>query len=234
MCKAEWFNPLRIGAILFALFPLLYLYDFYEHFYFYLTGKSIIITTRNNWTMVLLSIFSFLLFWIPLTWRRKAKWGEYGLVTGFFVSLFIEMYGIPLSIWLLYTSFAGVTSEIEPEAVNPVYVVNFNHPALGFGMDLAMTYGAVLIGAGVLLICWGWSVLYSRGASGGIVASGLYSWSRHPQYLGFIMIILGWIIGWPSLITLLFGPVLIWKYVKVARVEEEELGIEEGQVPRWL
>ncbi|PKK88996.1 MAG: hypothetical protein CVV64_16360 [Candidatus Wallbacteria bacterium HGW-Wallbacteria-1] len=242
-------SPLRMGASLFALFPLIYSYDFYEHFYFYLTGKFLIVTATGQWALVILSIVSFILFWVPLTYRRKVNWGEYGLIGGFFISLFIEMYGVSLTVWLLYSAMAGVTASVPAQSVIPHYVVVFIHPQLGFGMDLAMAYGAVMIVAGVLLIACGWYRLYRNGSSGTIVTDGIYQWSRHPQYLGFNMVILGWIIGWPSLITVLFGPVLIWKYVRVAGIEEQELCLDNPDengiysscsdkcrqfAPRWL
>ena len=56
-----------------------------------------------------------------------------------------------------------------------------------------------------------------------IVTTGIYSYSRHPQYLGFIFIILGWVFGWPTILTLIFAPILIYIYIRVCRLEEREL-----------
>lgn len=206
-----------------AAIPALFHDEFMDHFYFYLTGKSIIIVTRGNWVMVGLNIALFTALLAPLSFRRKVDTAEYGMVTGFFVSLFIEMYGIPFTIYGLYSLLAGVTAGVAPESVNPRYVFSMEWGPIAFGMDLAMAYGSIMILGGIALICLGWAALHSQSSSGRIASSGIYAFSRHPQYLGFILVILGWIIGWPSPVTVLFGPVLIWRYHRLTFEEEREV-----------
>jgi len=55
------------------------------------------------------------------------------------------------------------------------------------------------------------------------VMSGVYSFSRHPQYFGFILIIAGWFIGWPTILTVIMAPILIYKYIALSKKEEKEL-----------
>lgn len=44
---------------------------------------------------------------------------------------------------------------------------------------------------------------------------------RHPQYVGFIMVMFGFLLQWPTILTLAMFPVLTMMYVKLARTEEQ-------------
>ena len=90
-------------------------------------------------------------------------------------------------------------------------------------MTVAMVYGTVLMVIGTVLIVLAWITLYKNWAPDKIVRKGIYSYSPHPQYSGFILIIIGWLIGWPTILTLIFAPILIYIYVRVCRLEEQEL-----------
>lgn len=212
----------RLFLIILIIFPFFYFKEFYFHFKAYFTGNIINRLITQEWHIVLLSILLFVAFLIPLTYRRKASWAEKGLVTAFFVSLFVEMYGIPLTLLFASKYFA-------PSVDLPSNVVNFTLFGVGFGMDLAMTYSAVLMTIGAILIITGWISLYYGVKKGKeenknvFVTNGIYSYSRHPQYLGFILVIIGWFIGWPTIITLVFAPILIYKYVRVCLTEEKEV-----------
>ena len=76
----------------------------------------------------------------------------------------------------------------------------------------------ILIFAGALLITNGWSAIHQGKVV--LVANGPYSYGRHPQYIGLIAIIIGFLIQWPTLVTLLMAPVLIVRYILLARKEE--------------
>ena len=210
----------RAVIIIIALFPLLFIKEFYNHFYAYMTGNIINRIITEQWHIVLINIVLFTAFVIPLTYRKKANWTQKGLVTAFFVSLFVEMYGIPFTILFASKFFAANTNL-------PDSVINFSLLGVGFGMDLAMLYGTVLITIGTLLIVLGWITLYRNIKSNKLVTNGVYSFSRHPQYLGFLLIIIGWFIGWPTFLTLIFSPILIYFYVRTAKKEEREAGASE-------
>jgi len=86
---------------------------------------------------------------------------------------------------------------------------------------------------GMTLIILGWVTLYRNTKKEGLVTSGIYNYSRHPQYLGFILIILGWFFGWPTPLTLIFAPILIYKYVTVCRKEEIEVKKEHPEYDNY-
>ena len=46
---------------------------------------------------------------------------------------------------------------------------------------------------------------------------------RHPQYGGFILIMSGFLLQWPTLLTLVMFPILVTMYVRLARREEREV-----------
>ncbi|NTU99253.1 isoprenylcysteine carboxylmethyltransferase family protein [Candidatus Falkowbacteria bacterium] len=211
---ASW--ALRVLFITLLLPPILYWSQFYDHFYAYLTGTIISRIITSQWQVVMISILFFVLLLIPLNYRRRAKWIDYGLGGAFFVSLFIEMYGVPLSILFASKYF------FTPGVNLPDNVVEFTFFGAPMGMDLAMTYGAILMTLGIILIALGWWSLYRQSKKKSFASTGPYAISRHPQYLGFILLLLGWFVGWPTIITVIFSPILIYKYIKAARTEEKD------------
>jgi len=86
----------------------------------------------------------------------------------------------------------------------------------------------VLIGGGFILIGSAWNVLYQAQQTHQVATTGLYSYLRHPQYAGFIVIMLGFLIQWPTLITLIMFPILLVMYIRLARREEQEALKEFG------
>jgi methanethiol S-methyltransferase len=208
---------LRLVLLALALVPIWYWQPFFIHFRAYLTGTVLSGLIKNQWHLVLFSILLFMLFALPLTYRKRAKWADYGLVGAFFVSLFIEMYGLPLTV-LFASKYLFM-----PGTELPANVIEFDFLSVGMGMDHAMAYGAVLMAIGAGLIAAGWISLYRRSKSPGFSRSGLYAVSRHPQYLGFILLILGWFFGWPTILTLVFSPILIYKYLRAAWAEEKDM-----------
>jgi len=72
--------------------------------------------------------------------------------------------------------------------------------------------------------------------------TGVYAYMRHPQYVGFIAIMFGFLLQWPTILTLVMFPLLVWMYVRLAHAEEHEALREFGRAyehyaavtPRWI
>jgi protein-S-isoprenylcysteine O-methyltransferase Ste14 len=100
----------------------------------------------------------------------------------------------------------------------------------------------IFIGGGFWLIAAAWRVLYNAQQRRKLATAGPYSYVRHPQYVGFILIMLGFLFQWPTLLTLAMFPILVVMYVRLAREEEREVRAEFGEeydqyaaaTPGWL
>jgi protein-S-isoprenylcysteine O-methyltransferase Ste14 len=208
---------LRVALAILLSVPLVFAAEFYQHFSAYITGNVIEDIITGEWNIAILSILVFLMFLVPLFYRRKVRWVELGVLSGFFVSLFVEMYGIPFSLLFAQRFFFDRTIE------HPSSVIQFHLFDVHFMMDLPMVYAALIMIAGTSLVVIGWITLYFGIKDQCLVTTGVYALSRHPQYLGFIGVICGWAIGWPSLLTLVMAPLLVLMYIRVASKEEKEL-----------
>jgi protein-S-isoprenylcysteine O-methyltransferase Ste14 len=71
-------------------------------------------------------------------------------------------------------------------------------------------------------------VLYEAQRTKTLATTGPYAYVRHPQYDGFILIMLGFLLQWPTLVTLIMFPILVTMYVRLARREEREVLSEFG------
>jgi protein-S-isoprenylcysteine O-methyltransferase Ste14 len=87
----------------------------------------------------------------------------------------------------------------------------------------------LLIGGGFFLVGWAWRVLHRAQRERRVAASGPYARMRHPQYAGFMLIMLGFLFQWPTLPTILMFPVLVIMYARLARREEMEALKEFGE-----
>ena len=73
-----------------------------------------------------------------------------------------------------------------------------------------------------------WKDLYAAQTRHILATTGIYDYVRHPQYIGFIIIMLGFLLQWPTLLTLLMIPLLVVMYVRLARMEERDALREFG------
>jgi protein-S-isoprenylcysteine O-methyltransferase Ste14 len=87
----------------------------------------------------------------------------------------------------------------------------------------------VFIGGGFILISAGWKVLYEAQRRGTLATTGIYAWIRHPQYVGFVLIMFGFLLQWPTLLTVAMFPVLVFMYWRLAKREEKEVLAEHGE-----
>jgi protein-S-isoprenylcysteine O-methyltransferase Ste14 len=210
--------PMRLIFGILIIIPLLFYQDFWIHIHAHFSGSILDNIITNQWHIVIINIVVFISFLIPLSFRRKIDWKEYGLITAFFVSLFVEMYGIPLTVFFAAETLSGGATEV------PNTVIQFDFLGVNIAMSHAMVYATILMLIGMALIMVAWVTLYRNIKEDEIVTKGIYSYSRHPQYLGFILMIIGWLVGWPTILTVILGPILIVIYVRVSVIEERELG----------
>ncbi|KWF26706.1 isoprenylcysteine carboxyl methyltransferase [Burkholderia diffusa] len=165
--------------------------------------------------------------------KTKRDWRSLGGFSAFIVALFTEMYGFPLTIYLL----SGWLQTHYPQ------VDWFSHDAghlleMMFGWRVNPHFGPfhlasfVFIGGGFWLIAAGWQVLYRAQRSHTLATTGIYAWVRHPQYVGFVLVMFGFLLQWPTLLTLAMFPLLVFMYVRLARSEERESLAEFGQAYR--
>lgn len=174
------------------------------------------------WSLVAVNagLFAFfvLSFLAPL---RKREWRSMGVALAFFVALFTEMYGFPLTIYVL----TGILGSKYP-ALNPFSHASGHLWLVLFGGGPAMMTVIHLISNGLVLIgfaiMWkGWKLIY--GEKGGLVTSGPYAYVRHPQYAGLFIVMIGMLIQWPTIITALMFPVLVYVYYRLSMREEDEM-----------
>lgn len=193
------------------------------------------------WSIAVINIGLFIGFLLSFAKpQSKVEWRNFGVFSAFLVALFVEMYGFPLTIYLL-TSWLGSKYPVS----DPFSHANGHLLGVFFGIHsdhgtILHLLSNLLIVGGSILIAQGWSEIH--GGNGRLVTMGPYRYVRHPQYVGFITVIVGFLIQWPTLITLLMAPVLIIRYVRLAKKEEDEALKEYGQayrdyqavVPAWV
>ena len=80
----------------------------------------------------------------------------------------------------------------------------------------------ILIVLGFWLLASAWKVLYAAQRTRRLATTGPYARVRHPQYIGFVLIMTGFLLQWPTLVTLAMFPVLVFMYWRLARREEED------------
>ncbi|MBX9848679.1 MAG: isoprenylcysteine carboxylmethyltransferase family protein [Rhodocyclaceae bacterium] len=199
------------------------------------------------WTLVILNSAIFIMFAFSFFKPQTSRdWRTFGAFSAFVVALFVEMYGFPLTIYLLsgwlQTKYPGLDilshdaghlwSTLLGETGNP-----------HFGVLHIASY--VFLGYGFYLLSNAWQVLYHAQRRHSLATAGPYARIRHPQYVAFVLILLGFLLQWPTLLTLLMFPILLLMYGRLAIKEEEEMRAQFGDtfdryanktprfIPRW-
>ena len=182
------------------------------------------------WSLVIVNSVVFILFAYSFFKPQTPRdWRSFSAFSAFLVALFAEMYGFPLTIYFL----SGWLQSRFPD------VDWFSHDAghfleMMFGWKTNPHFGPfhilsfVFIGGGFILISAAWKVLYDAQKSRSLATSGPYSYVRHPQYVGFILVMFGFLVQWPTILTLAMFPVLTVMYVRLARTEENDARVAFG------
>lgn len=183
------------------------------------------------WLLVIVNSLIFIIFAFSFAKpQTKRDWRSFSAFSAFIVALFAEMYGFPLTIYLLsgwllkrYPNL-DIFSHDAGHLWNTVIGWNINPH-----FDPLHVLSNVLIFSGFILLSAAWKVLYRAQQTRTLAATGPYAYVRHPQYVGFILIMLGFLLQWPTLITLIMFPILVTMYIRLARREEREVTKEFGE-----
>ena len=186
----------------------------------------------------------FILFALSFAKPQTSRdWRSFGAFSAFLVALFAEMYGFPLTVYLLSSWLGQRFPQLDPFSHEAGHLW---HTLFGWGgdphFDPFHIVSYLLIGGGFWLLSAAWPVLHRAQRDGHLATRGPYAYVRHPQYAGFILIMAGFLFQWPTLVTLVMFPILVFMYVRLARREEADARAEFGvayeryatRTPGWI
>ncbi|MEW5755864.1 MAG: isoprenylcysteine carboxylmethyltransferase family protein [Pseudomonadota bacterium] len=183
------------------------------------------------WSLVVINSLVFIIFAFSFARPKSPRdWRSFGAFSAFLVALFTEMYGFPLTIYLLSGWLQSRYPGLDP----------FSHDAghlleTLFGWRANPHFGPfhllsnIFIFGGFILLSSAWKVLYQAQRSHTLATAGPYARVRHPQYDAFVLIMFGFLLQWPTLLTVAMFPVLVWMYAHLAKSEEREMQAEFGE-----
>jgi protein-S-isoprenylcysteine O-methyltransferase Ste14 len=171
--------------------------------------------------MIVVVSWIFYRYFAPKNWR---EWAGAGLVQAFIIALYAEMYGFPLTIYLLVRFFG-----LDRNNLN----ANLWSTFLGIGetgMMISMVIGYVLVFIGIGLFAQGWRELYHARQQNRLATDGLYGLVRHPQYTGLFIALFGeGVVHWPTVFSVILFPVIVLVYTLLAYREERQMLEQFGQ-----
>lgn len=183
------------------------------------------------WSLVIINSLIFIFFAFSFFKpQTKRDWRTFSTFSAFIVALFAEMYGFPLTIYLLSGWLAKQFPQIDFFTHDSGHLL---HTLLGLKGDPHFDFlhitSTVLIVLGFWLLTASWHVLYKAQKIKKLATEGPYQYIRHPQYVAFVLVMLGFLFQWPTLVTLIMFPVLVFTYVRLSIREERDVEREFGE-----
>lgn len=196
------------------------------------------------WSLVIINSLIFIIFAFSFAKPQSPRdWRSFGAFSAFLVALFTEMYGFPLTIYLLSgwltSKYPGV-NWLSHDAGHLLEELLGWRGNPHFGpFHIASN---VFLFAGFILLASSWKVLYQAQNRKILATTGPYARVRHPQYVAFVIIMFSFLLQWPTIVTLVMFPILVYMYVRLAHTEEgwalTEFGAEYrrymAQVPAFI
>ena len=194
-----------------------------------------------NWgfaaIMIVLASWVFYSYFAPRSWR---EWAGAGLVQAFIIALYAEMFGFPLTVYLLVRTFGLDRDYVSANLWSTLFEIGAT------AMLASMLIGYTLLMLGVGMFIHGWGEVYRARKQNRLVTGGLYRFVRHPQYTGLFIALFGeGVVHWPTMFSVGLLPLIVVAYYFLARKEEREMirqfGDEYRQymdqvpmfIPRW-
>ena len=196
------------------------------------------------WMLVFFNSAIFLMFSFSFFKPQTARdWRTFSAFGAFIVALFVEMYGFPLSIYLMSGWLQTKYPNLDLMSHNTGHLWSTLLGEKGdphFGVLHIASY--IFLAGGFWLLSSAWNVLYHAQRRHQLATAGPYARIRHPQYVAFVLVLMGFLLQWPTLLTLLMFPILLVMYARLALTEEAEMrkrfGAEfdayAGRTPRFL
>ncbi|HPE73168.1 MAG TPA: isoprenylcysteine carboxylmethyltransferase family protein [Candidatus Competibacter sp.] len=182
------------------------------------------------WSLVIINSLIFMIFVFSFTKPKTQRdWRTFGTFSAFLIALFTEMYGFPLTLYLL----SGWLGQLNPNI--DIFSHNAGH-LLSTVLDLRgdphfnglHILSSVFIAGGLILLAAAWKVLYAAQQSSTLATTGVYVRLRHPQYSAFVLVMVGFLLQWPTLPTMIMFPILVVMYWRLALREEREVAAVFG------